>query len=132
MSAAADASVFRVTPNNSCISAPVRPLPSKNAIFLSVEALRTSSSSKNFFACSMITSLLCVSTSSVSPSVGVVSFNLSCHDGTAGLLGPESESPILRAVYTVEIGWREVVVMSVHKFEVQSASARNNADIIGI
>ncbi len=49
----AGASRLRSPPRSSCISSVFNPLLSRNAAFLSVEASRTSSSSKNFFACSI-------------------------------------------------------------------------------
>lgn len=50
--AGAEASGWRVTPMRLWISSLFNPLLSRKDIFLSVDALRTSSSSRNFLACS--------------------------------------------------------------------------------
>jgi hypothetical protein len=94
-----EASGFRAIPNSSWISALVRPLPSRKAIFLSVDALRTSSSSRNFLACSITVSRLGNGAeASVSPSVGVISFNCACHDGMPAFFAPALESLIVGSV----------------------------------
>jgi hypothetical protein len=56
--AGAEASGWRVTPMRPWISSLLSPLLSRKDIFLSVDALRTSSSSRNFLACSITASRL--------------------------------------------------------------------------
>ena len=79
------ASAFRFTPKSSSISSLCRPLLSKKAIFLSVVASRTSSSSRNLLAWSTI---VCREDDSVDSELACAGGfrslfgGLGCHEGT--------------------------------------------------
>lgn len=81
-----EASTLRATPRSCSISSFFKPLPSKKAIFLSVVASFTSSSSRNFFALS-ISSVLDGSSVALVSTFPSLFFSSSagacrCHDGT--------------------------------------------------
>ena len=87
--------MFFVMPSRSCISSLRSPLLSRNETFFSVEALRTSSSSRNFFACSIMVARLGDSGAGFSSSFAESTFVFSCHDGTPAFFSPSSESLIV-------------------------------------
>lgn len=114
-----DASKSSAEPSRDCISSCLNPLLSKNAIFLSSDALRTSSSSRNFFACSMIVSRLGgvdsggeVDSGACSPSCEGSSFGFSCHVGTPAFFSPVSESLIVESLKVVNGGSVQSMLLS--------------------
>lgn len=88
----------RDTSNSSCISSTFKPLLSKKAIFLSVDASFTSSSSKNFLACSSIVARLDDSVAGSRGSLDFFSSLSSCHTGAPEFLDALLESLILLRV----------------------------------
>jgi hypothetical protein len=100
------ASPFLDIPSNSCISLFSTPLLSKKAIFLSVGASFTSSSSRNFFACSsFVAGLVLESTCDLSSSRMGFCAGARCQDGTPVFLSSGSDSLILKS-------FEEVVMLS--------------------
>jgi hypothetical protein len=92
------ASSFRDTPSSSCISSLRRPLLSRNAIFLSVDASFTSSSSRNLFACSTTFSRLSGSGAGFSSSFAGFSEDGACHESAPPFFSPGLKSLILYSI----------------------------------